>query len=120
MMKLLGVKKIVITNISGALNNEYKVTGSCASVNLHSSLHQVGDFVLIKDHINLAGLAGRSALAGENDTREGLHSIKTTHNTNQSSIISDKIITDSGQDTSPSCTPTAATSGAWRRPWGGR
>ena len=86
-MKLLGVRKIIITNISGALNPEYQVTGSCASGNLHSSLLQVGDFVLIKDHINLAGLAGRSALAGENDTREGLHSRKTTHNTNQSSII---------------------------------
>ena len=120
MMKLLGVRTIIITNISGALNPEYQVTGSCASVNLHSSLLQVGDFVLIKDHINLAGLAGRSALAGENDTREWLHSINTTHNIRQSSIRSDKIITGSGQDTSPSCTPTAATSGGWRRPWGGR
>ena len=54
--------------------------GSCALVNLHSSLLQVGDFVLLRDHINFAGLAGRSALAGENDTREGLHSIKTTYN----------------------------------------
>ena len=53
---------------------------SCARVNHHSSLLQVGDFVLLRDHINFAGLAGRSALAGENDTREGLRSIKTTYN----------------------------------------
>ena len=56
---------------------------SCASVNLHYSHLQVGDFVLLRDHINFAGLAGRSALAGENDTREGLRSIKTTYNTRQ-------------------------------------
>ena len=82
MMKLLGVRKIIITNISGALNPEYQVYGimcQCKSY-LHSSLLQVGDFVLLRDHINFAGLAGRSALAGENDTREGLRSIKTTYN----------------------------------------
>ena len=32
MMKLLGVKKIIITNISGALNPEYKVHGIQCSV----------------------------------------------------------------------------------------
>ena len=35
------------------------------------SFHKVGDFVLLKDHINFAGLAGRSPLAGENDDRFG-------------------------------------------------
>ena len=37
---------------------------------LHS-FHKIGDFVLLKDHINFAGLAGRSPLAGENDDRFG-------------------------------------------------
>ena len=39
-------------------------------MDLYSS-HKVGDFVLLKDHINFAGLAGRSPLAGENDDRFG-------------------------------------------------
>jgi len=54
-MKLLGVQQIVITNVAGAINTQY----------------EVGDFVVLKDHINFAGLAGRSPLAGENDDRFG-------------------------------------------------
>eukprot|EP00092_Neocalanus_flemingeri_P009284 GFUD01009990.1.p1 GENE.GFUD01009990.1~~GFUD01009990.1.p1 ORF type:complete len:295 (+),score=66.70 GFUD01009990.1:88-972(+) len=55
LLKLLGVSKVLITNVSGGINKEYKV----------------GDFVLIKDHINFAGLGAKNPLAGTNDPRFG-------------------------------------------------
>lgn len=53
LMKLLGVETVILTNVSGALNKGYSV----------------GDFVVVKDHINYAGLAGNNPLVGPNDSR---------------------------------------------------
>ncbi|XP_023345734.1 purine nucleoside phosphorylase [Eurytemora carolleeae] len=50
-MKLLGIRNIIITNAVGALN----------------PLYQVGDLMLVKDHINMFGLGGQSPLQGPND-----------------------------------------------------
>jgi len=55
LLKLLGAGKVLITNVSGGINKEYKV----------------GDFVFIKDHINFAGLGAQNPLAGPNDPRFG-------------------------------------------------
>ena len=52
-MKLLGVKLLMVTNASGGLNATY----------------EVGDFMVMKDHINLLGLAGFNPLVGHNDDR---------------------------------------------------
>jgi len=54
-MKLMGVEKILITNAAGSLNKEYNV----------------GDIMIIKDHINLQELSGNSPLKGYNDERFG-------------------------------------------------
>ncbi|XP_026166311.1 purine nucleoside phosphorylase-like [Mastacembelus armatus] len=53
---LLGVKTLIVTNAAGALNGSYKV----------------GDFMLIKDHINMPGFAGQNPLRGHNDERFGV------------------------------------------------
>jgi len=50
-MKLLGVSKLVVTNAVGGINPEL----------------QVGDIMIVKDHINMFGLAGESPLRGPND-----------------------------------------------------
>ena len=50
-MKLLGVKMMIVSNAVGGLNPSYKV----------------GDLMLVKDHINFLGLAGDSPLRGPND-----------------------------------------------------
>ena len=52
-MKLLGVKVIVVTNAAGGLNQDYKM----------------GDIMIMKDHINLAGMTGANPLIGENEDR---------------------------------------------------
>jgi len=52
-MKLFGVTHLVCTNAAGGLNATYNV----------------GDIMLIKDHINLPGFAGESPLRGRNDER---------------------------------------------------
>jgi len=54
-MKLFGVTHLVCTNAAGGLNATYNV----------------GDIMLIKDHINLPGFAGESPLRGRNDERFG-------------------------------------------------
>ena len=54
-MKLLGVKMMIVSNAVGGLNPSYKV----------------GDLMLVKDHINFLGLAGDSPLRGPNDTGFG-------------------------------------------------
>merc|ERR1712025_568641 len=53
--KLLGVEKLVVTNVSGAISLTYKV----------------GDIILLKDHINFPGLAGSNPLRRHNDIRFG-------------------------------------------------
>ncbi|KAA0199067.1 Purine nucleoside phosphorylase I inosine and guanosine-specific, partial [Fasciolopsis buskii] len=54
-MKLLGVNTILISNAAGGLNKKLKV----------------GDFLIIKDHISMPGLALHCVLVGPNDDRFG-------------------------------------------------
>ncbi|KFD53654.1 hypothetical protein M514_05570 [Trichuris suis] len=54
-MKLLGVETVIITNAAGGLNPNY----------------EIGDIMLIKDHIAMPCLAGPGPLVGENDERFG-------------------------------------------------
>lgn len=54
-MKLLGVKMIIVTNAAGGINAGYKP----------------GDIMLIKDHISIPGFAGNNPLKGINDERWG-------------------------------------------------
>ncbi|WP_376794948.1 purine-nucleoside phosphorylase [Thermogemmatispora sp.] len=55
-MARLGAQVLLVTNAAGALNPAY----------------QPGDFMLIRDHINLPGLAGWHPLRGPNDERFGV------------------------------------------------
>ena len=52
-MKLIGIKTLIVTNAAGGLNPNFKV----------------GDIMLIKDHINFPGFAGDNPLRGRNDER---------------------------------------------------
>ena len=52
-MKLVGVTHLIVTNAAGGLNPAY----------------DVGDIMLLKDHINMQGFAGDSPLKGRNDER---------------------------------------------------
>ena len=52
-MKLLGVATLVVTNAAGGLNSEY----------------HIGDVMIMKDHINLVGMAGFNPLIGTNEDR---------------------------------------------------
>jgi len=54
-MKVIGVKILIVTNAAGGLNSEY-----C-----------MGDMMVMTDHINLAGIAGFNPLIGHNDDRWG-------------------------------------------------
>lgn len=53
---LIGVKTLIVTNAAGGLNGSYNV----------------GDFMIIKDHINMPGFAGQNPLCGPNDQRFGV------------------------------------------------
>uniref|UniRef100_A0A665UPZ3 Purine nucleoside phosphorylase n=1 Tax=Echeneis naucrates TaxID=173247 RepID=A0A665UPZ3_ECHNA len=53
---LLGVETLIVTNAAGGLNSSYNV----------------GDIMLIKDHINMPGFAGQNPLCGPNDERFGV------------------------------------------------
>ncbi|OLL25328.1 putative purine nucleoside phosphorylase [Neolecta irregularis DAH-3] len=55
-MKLLGIEALIITNAAGGLNENYAV----------------GDIVLVKDHLNLAGMIGMHPLRGPNDSNFGV------------------------------------------------
>ncbi|KAL0271289.1 UNVERIFIED_CONTAM: hypothetical protein PYX00_008429 [Menopon gallinae] len=55
LMKMIGVTHLIVTNAAGGLCSDYKV----------------GDIMIIKDHINMMGFAGNSALNGPNDERFG-------------------------------------------------
>lgn len=50
-MKLLGVETVILTNAAGGLNPSY----------------QVGDLMLLNDHINFVGMAGHNPLVGPNN-----------------------------------------------------
>jgi len=54
-MKLVGCTHLIATNAAGGLNNTYNV----------------GDIMIVKDHINIMGFAGNSPLQGPNDLRFG-------------------------------------------------
>lgn len=54
-MKLLGVKHLLLTNAAGGLNPKYGV----------------GDIIIAKDHINVMGFAGNTPLQGPNEDRFG-------------------------------------------------
>lgn len=54
-MYLLGIKYLIVTNAAGGLNPEYNV----------------GDLMIMGDHLNFPGLAGKHPLVGPNDTRFG-------------------------------------------------
>ena len=54
-MKLMGVEMLIVTNACGGLNRNYKV----------------GDVMIMKDHINIPGMAGENPLVGKNDDKFG-------------------------------------------------
>ena len=49
-MKLLGCTHLIVTNAAGGLNSSYNI----------------GDFMIIKDHVSFAGMAGQNPLIGSN------------------------------------------------------
>ena len=57
-MKMLGVKVIIVTNAAGGLNPDY---------------NNMGDIMIMKDHINLAGMTGANPLIGENEERYAIN-----------------------------------------------
>lgn len=54
-MRQLGCELLIVTNAAGGLHDRYRV----------------GDVVMMKNHINLMGLAGMGPLVGPNDPRFG-------------------------------------------------
>lgn len=52
-MHLMGVKTLVVTNAAGGLNPDYNM----------------GDIMLMKDHLNLCGMAGQNPLIGKNEDK---------------------------------------------------
>ena len=55
-MKALGMHTVILTNAAGGINQQY----------------QVGDLMLLEDHINLPGMVGANPLMGANDESLGL------------------------------------------------
>lgn len=54
-MHQLGIKTLIVTNAAGGINQDFNV----------------GDLMLINDHINFVGMAGNNPLRGPNDERIG-------------------------------------------------
>lgn len=54
-MQRLGARYLIVTNAAGGVNPDY----------------HAGDFMLLRDHINMPGLAGMNPLTGPNDERLG-------------------------------------------------
>ncbi|MCI0399179.1 MAG: purine-nucleoside phosphorylase [Chloroflexi bacterium] len=54
-MQLLGIQTLILTNAAGGMNENFRP----------------GDLMLIKDHLNLLGLAGENPLRGPNDDMAG-------------------------------------------------
>ncbi|KAG7383308.1 hypothetical protein PHYPSEUDO_003847 [Phytophthora pseudosyringae] len=54
-MYLLGIKYLLVTNAAGGLNPDFNV----------------GDLMILNDHLNMPGLSGQHPLVGPNDTRFG-------------------------------------------------
>lgn len=55
-MKALGIHTVMLTNAAGGINKSY----------------EVGDLMLLEDHINLPGMSGANPLMGPNDEQLGL------------------------------------------------
>jgi purine-nucleoside phosphorylase len=55
MMKVLGVRTVILTNAAGGVNQSFRA----------------GDVMLITDHVNLIGMAGHNPLRGPNDDSFG-------------------------------------------------
>ena len=66
-MAMVGVHTLVVTNAVGAINPAYQVRRGQQLL----LPHQVGDIMLVRDHINMLGLAGVSPLRGPNDETFG-------------------------------------------------
>lgn len=62
-MKLLGVTHLLMSNAAGGLEDDYNI----------------GDIMILKDHINFIGLAGESPLRGPNDDRYLLRRIHSRY-----------------------------------------
>lgn len=62
-MRLLGVRTLILTNAAGGLNPQY----------------QVGDLMLLNDHINLVGMTGNNPLMGPNDDAIGPRFLGMVH-----------------------------------------
>lgn len=54
-MRRLGVEILIVTNAAGGLNQDF----------------EAGDLMLIRDHVNMLGLAGHNPLRGPNDDEAG-------------------------------------------------
>lgn len=54
-MRELGIETLIVTNAAGGLNQDF----------------EAGDLMLIRDHINMLGLAGNNPLRGPNDDEAG-------------------------------------------------
>ncbi|XP_005096472.1 purine nucleoside phosphorylase isoform X2 [Aplysia californica] len=54
-MKMMGITTLFVTNAAGGVNKKYNI----------------GDIMIIKDHVNLAGFAGVNPLVGVNDEKFG-------------------------------------------------
>lgn len=70
LFKLLGVEKLALTNAAGGLNQNFKL----------------GDFMLVKDHLNLPALLGLSPTLGVNDLYWGPRFINM-HNCYDSELL---------------------------------
>ena len=70
-MKLIGVENLIVTNAGGGLNNMFTVLFKYISFLTKVSLIQVGDIMVLKDHINLPGFACQHPLKGPNDEKFG-------------------------------------------------
>jgi purine-nucleoside phosphorylase len=62
-MHFLGVQTVILTNAAGGLNPNY----------------QVGDLMLLNDHINFVGMAGNNPLMGSNDESIGPRFLGMVH-----------------------------------------
>jgi purine-nucleoside phosphorylase len=55
-MQVMGIQALIVTNAAGGINKNFRT----------------GDLMLITDHINLVGMAGRNPLIGPNDDELGV------------------------------------------------
>ena len=71
-MKLIGVESLLVTNAAGGLNAMFTVfTQQCFPLDFTFDCSQVGDIMVLKDHINLPGFSCQHPLRGPNDERFG-------------------------------------------------